>query len=74
LPPGNDEAAKTEFLTGAENGEEDVVRRFLEKGLNIETKDYRGETALHKAAKRGHEAVVRLLLEKGADINATAEH
>jgi ankyrin repeat protein len=39
-----------------------VVQPLLENGANVEAKDDRGETALHRAAKYGHSNVVRLLI------------
>jgi ankyrin repeat protein len=46
------------------------VRRLLEEGVDINSKDKYGGTPLLQAAVNGHEALVRLLLEKGADVNA----
>ena len=41
---------------------------LIEKNVNIDVKDYVGQTALANAAGNGHETIVKLLLEKGADI------
>jgi ankyrin repeat protein len=51
-------------------GLEEITRKLLEKGSNVNRKDSDGGTALHWAAWGGHETVVRLLLEKGADVHA----
>jgi ankyrin repeat protein len=40
------------------------VKLLLEKGAELETKDYHGQTPLWWAAKNGHEAVVKLLVGK----------
>ena len=42
----------------------------LEKGAELDSKDYRGETALHWTAYNGHSAVMMLLLDQGADVDA----
>ena len=44
------------------------MKLLLEKGAELETKDYYGRTPLSWAAQKGHEAVVKLLLEKGAGL------
>jgi ankyrin repeat protein len=43
-----------------------MVELLLEKGADLESKDYFGWTPLLLAREKGHEAVVKLLLEKGA--------
>lgn len=53
------------------NGHDVVFRHWIDKeGLNLDSRDNGGYTALQWAAEMGHEEVVRLLLEKGANINA----
>jgi ankyrin repeat protein len=39
------------------------VQLLLEKGADVEARDYREITALHWAVGNGHGGVVRLLLE-----------
>ena len=53
------------FLMQAERGDEKEVKALLEKGADVNVKDFRRQTALMKAAHIGHEAVVRLLLTTG---------
>lgn len=62
--PGN-------FLDAAKNGKSDVVGLFLQAGMDSETTDEQGKTALILAAAEGHTAVVKTLLANGADVNNT---
>ena len=48
------------------------VRGFLEKGVDVNMKGARRETALHIASRNGHKEIVELLLAHGADVNAGA--
>jgi ankyrin repeat protein len=49
--------------------EEKLVSYLLEKGAKVDTKGFKGRTALHLAAVYDEEEVVQMLLDKGADIN-----
>jgi hypothetical protein len=52
-------------------GHEAVVKLFLEKGTDVESKDrLYYQQPLLCAAMKGHEGVVKLLLEKGADVES----
>ncbi len=44
------------------------VKRLIEDGADVNTKDIGGDTPLRIAAAKGHEEVVNLLIEKGATI------
>jgi hypothetical protein len=48
------------------NGHEEVVRRLLEGGADVDVKNAEGSTPLHWACLNGHVAVVRLLMDKKA--------
>ena len=62
-----DSNGRTPLSWAAEKGHEAVVKLLLEKGAELEAKDYyNGQTPLSRAAEKGREAVVKLLLEKGA--------
>jgi ankyrin repeat protein len=58
---------KTSLSWAAVNGYEAVVKLLLEKGADVESKNW-GGTPLGWAAARRHEAVVQLLLEKGVEL------
>jgi len=49
----------------------EMVRLFVEKGVDVKTATGRGDTPLHFAAGTGNLVMVKLLLAKGADVNAT---
>src|SRR6185295_11507077 len=59
------------FLEQASQGNSEVVKLFLNAGINPEAKTNEGQTALMAAALSGHLETVGALLDKGADVNAT---
>lgn len=56
----------------AEDGDEELVQRLLESGVNIDTTASDGRTALHFAAECGNDAIVSTLLERGAYVSAAS--
>ncbi|GMQ94957.1 MAG: hypothetical protein BMS9Abin13_067 [Patescibacteria group bacterium] len=58
------------LVGGALKGDMETVRRALEKGANVNTKDKDGTTALMIAVLYVHTEVTKLLLDRGADVNA----
>ncbi|KNG86706.1 putative ankyrin repeat domain [Aspergillus nomiae NRRL 13137] len=59
-----------QLLIAAEVGYSGFVNLLLERGTDLECKDYNNNTPLGIAACKGHENVARLLLEKGADMES----
>ncbi|KAH0537836.1 hypothetical protein FGG08_005449 [Glutinoglossum americanum] len=68
------DCGSTMLHEAAMGGQEAMVRRLLETGADVSTRDGNGCTALRMAARGGHEAVVQLLLEKGAGAVAETEN
>lgn len=54
----------------AQNGELNMLKTEIGKGVNVNAEDNQGRTPLHVAAEKGHLAVVKILVENGADVNA----
>lgn len=55
-----------DIIIAADKGQLDIVTALLESGIDPNTVDEIGTSALHNAAKRGHWHIARLLLEKKA--------
>ncbi|MGH9783827.1 MAG: ankyrin repeat domain-containing protein [Terriglobia bacterium] len=62
-----------EWEQAIRRGDVDLVRRLVEQGAVIDSKDRHGQTALMIASMRGHTDVVRLLVENRAELNHTAK-
>ena len=52
------------------DGNINAVKQHLAARVDVNAKDYYGETALHYAADKGHKEIVELLIANGADVNA----
>jgi hypothetical protein len=61
-----------ELHRAAAAGDTTTVKRRLDAGDAIDSRDERGRTALHQAAAKGHVDVAAVLLDRGADPNALA--
>ncbi len=57
----------------AEAGDVAALRRLLDAGVPVDTRDARRRTALLAATHANHIDVARLLIERGADVNAKDE-
>lgn len=53
--------------------QEEVARRLIAKGANVNARQDKGFTPLHEAALLGNRSLIRLLLDAGADVNAATE-
>jgi ankyrin repeat protein len=63
-----------EWEEAIRHGDSAVVRRLIEQGAVIDSKDRHGQTALMIAAMRGYTAIVKLLVENKAALNHTAKY
>jgi len=72
LPPSKVASAGnyTPLLAAAVANDLEMVRLFIEKGVDVNAATGRGDTPLQYAAGAGNLAMVKLLLAKGADVNA----
>jgi ankyrin repeat protein len=61
---------RTPLMNAAYQGDQKSVNLLLDKGVNIDTANRTGWTALNSAADQGHIDIVQLLLERKADPNA----
>ena len=52
-------------------GQDALVKTFLEMGADVDARDEFGQTPLMAAVSQGHIDTVRVLVEGGADVNAT---
>jgi len=55
------------FLRYAKNGNDQIVRLFIDAGVDLEVENSQGETALVLASQKGHDSTVKLLLKAGAN-------
>lgn len=55
---------------GDRGGNVQRVRALLDAGVDVNVRNYKGQTALHCAAKAGFDQIVALLLDRGAEVNA----
>jgi len=58
------------FLEQAKEGDLAVLELFLKGGMDVETRDRSGATALMQAASNGHVEATSLLIAEGAHVNA----
>jgi ankyrin repeat protein len=61
--------SKEEFIQAAMTGHPNVVGLFLTAGMDPDTTDDSGKTALIWAARNGHADTVKVLLDNNADAN-----
>jgi len=55
-------------------GDVEAVKRHLRSGVDVNSRDRYGQTALMLAAHHGHGEIVELLVAQGADLNVTAKY
>ncbi len=74
LAAGDEVEPDPPIIQAAEQGKLAQVRRLLDKGADIHTRNYCGWTPLHVAAQEGRTAIVRFLLEKGAGVDMVDDY
>lgn len=68
IPEDDDELHLPELVYWASLGDVEQVEQSLQEGLDVNSADEEGYSALQAAAENDHLEVVKLLLSKGADI------
>jgi len=57
------------FFQASENGNFDELQTLIQAGIDVNTQDEYGKTALIWVTRKGHSACIPLLIEAGADVN-----
>jgi uncharacterized protein len=55
------------------NGDAEIVRDLLARGIDLNARDRYGQTGLMLAAHAGHRDIVQILIDHGAALNITAK-
>ena len=69
-PQPTAEELDAQFLIACERGDVDTAQWILDRGVAVDTRDTRGNTALMVACRNCQIDVVKILLERGADVHA----
>ncbi|QXR19417.1 ankyrin repeat domain-containing protein [Acinetobacter variabilis] len=69
IPENNDELHLPELVYWASVGDVEQVEQGLQEGLDVNSADEEGYSALQAAAENDHLEVVKLLVSKGADVD-----
>jgi ankyrin repeat protein len=64
------DSIQSRWLTAATQNQSEIVQQLLAAGMDIETRDPRGRTALLLATHHNAVETARILIESGADVNA----
>ena len=65
------EATPEEFLRAAKEGDARALKLLIQQGIDPNTRDAQGRSAIHLAAETGHQDAVSALLDAGVSINVT---
>ncbi|RYP49558.1 hypothetical protein DL768_004760 [Monosporascus sp. mg162] len=65
-----DFSGRSPLSYAAEQGEEEIVKLLLDKGVDVNNMDRYDRSPLSYAAKQGRKEIVRLLLDSGADADS----
>ena len=66
---GRETRADPRLVRAAADGDLEAVTRLLEDGVDVDSQDPTGRTAVTAAVYGGHVQVVRLLVDEGADVD-----
>lgn len=69
IPEDDEELHLPELVYWASLGDVEQVEQGLQEGLDVNSADEEGYSALHAAAENDHIEVVKLLVSKGADVD-----
>lgn len=69
IPEDDEELHLPELVYWASIGDIEQVENGLQEGLDVNSADEEGYSALHAAAENDHLEVVKLLVSKGADVD-----
>ena len=67
-------ASYDELLRAAELGDAKYIERFIDKGMDPNTADAKGNTLLMIATREGHQALVLTLIRRKANANRRNQH
>ncbi|GAF95273.1 unnamed protein product, partial [marine sediment metagenome] len=59
------------FLKAIKKGDIERIKKLISQGADVNAKDNRGMTPLHKAAYYGRRQMAKVLIAKGANVNGT---
>ncbi|UOY94580.1 ankyrin repeat domain-containing protein [Ectobacillus sp. JY-23] len=62
-------ATDERLIEAVKAGEKKVVKELLKEGVNINARDYKGQTAIMIATYNNDVATAKLLIDAGADVN-----
>lgn len=69
IPEDDDELHLPELVYWASIGDVEQVENGLQEGLDVNSADEEGYSALQAAAENDHLEIVKLLVSKGADVD-----